>query len=146
MPGGLDDLAKRLRGHAETISVNLNKKTRSVALAIDTLIVKAMPVDTGRARSSVVVTVGESSFSETTQAYVPGSKGSTAGANMQAAIDQAESALKDRQLGEEIHININIPYIDALNRGHSPQASPGFIQQAIADGVSTESGVSVLEK
>lgn len=146
MPGGLDDLAKRLRSHGEIISVNLNQKTRRVALTIDTLIVKAMPVDTGRARSSVVVTVGEASFSETTQAYVPGSKGSTAGANTQAAIDQAESALRNRQLGEEIHININIPYIDALNKGHSPQASPGFIQQAIEDGVSTESGVSVLEK
>jgi len=143
---GLDDLSKRLREHGETISVNLNKKTKSVARAIDTLLVKAMPVDVGRARSAVVVTVGEPSFVETTQAYVPGTKGSTSGANTQAAIDQAESALATRQLGEEIHININIPYIDDLNRGSSPQASPGFIQQAIADGVSTESGISVLEK
>ncbi|MBX9636149.1 MAG: hypothetical protein K2Q14_07010 [Gammaproteobacteria bacterium] len=143
---GLGDLSKRLREHGETISVNLNKKTKGVARAIDTLIVKAMPVDTGRARSAVVVTVGEPSFIQTSQAYVPGSKGSTSGANTQAAIDQAESALRDRELGEEIHININIPYIDDLNRGYSPQASPGFIQQAITDGVSTESGVSVLEK
>jgi len=146
MPGGLDDLAKRLRAHGEVIPVNLNKKTRRVAMAIDTLIVKAMPIDVGRAKSAVVVTVGEASFAETKEAYFPGKKGSTEGENIRAAIDQAESALKDRQLGEEIHININIPYIDALNRGHSPLASPGFIQQAIVDGVSTESGVSILEK
>jgi len=143
---GLDDLSKRLREHGETIVVNLNEKTKRVARSIDTLLVKAMPVDVGRARSAVVVTVGEPSFVETTQAYVPGTKGSTSGANAQAAIDQAESALVSRELGEEIHININIPYIDDLNRGSSPQASPGFIQQAIAGGISTESGVSVLEK
>lgn len=143
---GIDDLGDRLRKHGEMITVNLNKKTKRVALAIDTFLVKAMPVDTGRARSSPVVTVGESSSAVTETAYFPGKRGSTAGANAQAAIDQAESSLRSRQLGEEIHININIPYIDDLNKGKSPQAAPGFIQQAIADGVSTESGVSILEK
>lgn len=141
---GLDDLAKKLRTHGENINVRLNKKTKRVALAIDALLVKAMPVDTGRARSSVVVTVGEASFVMTNQAYVPGKKGSTSGANTQAAIDQAENAIRARQLGEEIHININVPYIGKLNEGHSPQAKPGFIERAIIDGVSTESGASIL--
>ena len=62
MPGGLDDLARRMREHGRNVTVNLNKKTRRVALAIDSLIVKSMPVDTGRARSAVVVTVGEPSY------------------------------------------------------------------------------------
>ena len=146
MPSGLDDLASRMREHGRNVTVNLNKKTRRVALAIDSLIVKSMPVDTGRARSAVVVTVGESSLSQTNEAYFPGKKGSTSGANAQAAIEQAQLALEDRQLGEEIHININIPYIGKLNEGYSPQAKPGFIEQAIQDGVSTEAGVSILEK
>ena len=146
MPGGLDDLARRMLEHGRNVTVNLNKKTRRVALAIDSLIVKSMPVDTGRARSSVVVTVGEPSLSQTREAYFPGKQGSTSGANTQAAIDQAMTALQDRQLGEEIHININIPYIGRLNEGYSPQAKPGFIEQAIQDGVSIEAGVSILEK
>ncbi|MBA3755375.1 MAG: hypothetical protein H0X02_03745 [Nitrosomonas sp.] len=103
-----------------------------------------MPVDTGRAKSSVVVTVGEASYIETLEAYVPGTKGSTEGENIRAALAQAELALEHREFGEEIHININLPYIDALNKGHSPQATAGFIEKAIQQGVAIEPGVSVL--
>lgn len=143
---GLGDFSKRMNQQGSDIMVNLNKKTKRVALAIDALLVKAMPVDTGRAKSSVVVTVGAPALSVTEEAYFPGEKGSTSGANTQAAIDQAESALRDRIPGEEIHININIPYIDDLNKGSSPQASPGFIEQAVQDAVSLETGVSILSK
>jgi len=135
------DLSKKLREHGDTILVNQNKKTIRVALAIDALVVKVMPVDKGRAKSSVVVTVGESSTLEIRAPYFPGKKGSTAGANTQAAIAQAESALQGREFGQEIHININLPYIDDLNKGHSPQAAAGFIEQSIRDGISTETGV-----
>lgn len=144
--GSLDEFSKRMSQQGNDIEVNLNKKTRRVALAIDTLLVKAMPVDTGRAKSSVVVTVGNAAQDITGQAYYPGNQGSTSGANTQAAIEQAVAALRDRELGEEIHININIPYIGRLNEGYSPQAKPQFIEQAIQDVVSTESGVSILSK
>lgn len=144
--GSLGEFSKRMNQQGSDITVNLNKKTRRVALAIDTLLVKAMPVDTGRAKSSVVVTVGNASQDITEQAYYPGEKGSTSGANTQAAIGQAEAALRDRQPGEEIHINVNIPYIGRLNEGYSPQAKPGFIEQAIQDAVSLETGVSILSK
>ena len=146
MPGGLDDLARRMREHGHNVTVNLNNKTRRVALAIDSKIVEAMPVDVGRAKSSVVVTVGEPSSVVTQEAYFPGKKGNTEGENIRAALDQAKAAVANRQLGEEIHININLPYIGRLNEGYSPQAKPGFIEQAIQDGVSTEAGVSILEK
>ena len=146
MPGGLDDLARRMLEHGRNVTVNPNKKTRRVALAIDSLIVKAMPVDTGRAKSSVVVTVGAPALSVTEEAYFPGEEGSTSGANTQAAIDQAEDALRNRLEGEEIHININVPYIGRLNEGYSPQAQPGFIEQAIQEAVSLETGVSILSK
>lgn len=143
---GLGDFSRRMNQQGTDIMVNLNKKTKRVALAIDTLIVKAMPVDTGRAKSSVVVTVGEPSSVVTQEAYFPGKKGSTEGENIRAALDQAKAAVANRQFGEEIHININLPYIDDLNKGHSPQASPGFIQQAIQEAVSLETGVSILSK
>lgn len=143
---GLGDFSKRMNQQGTNIMVNLNKKTKRVALAIDTLIVKAMPVDTGRAKSSVVVTVGAPALSVTEEAYFPGEKGSTSGANTQAAIDQAEDALRNRLEGEEIHININVPYIGRLNEGYSPQAQPGFIEQAIQEAVSLETGVSILSK
>lgn len=143
---GFDELAKNMNRYGETILKNINTKTRKTALAIDTLLVKAMPVDTGRARSAVIVTVGETSYIETLEAYVPGKKGSTEGENTRAALAQAELALEHREFGEEIHININIPYIDALNKGHSPQAAAGFIEQAIQEGAATEPGVSVLSR
>lgn len=143
---GLGDFSKRMNQQGTDIMVNLNKKTKRVALAIDTLIVKAMPVDTGRAKSSVVVTVGAPALSVTEEAYFPGEKGSTSGANTQAAIDQAEDALRNRLEGEEIHININVPYVGKLNEGYSPQAQPGFIEQAIQEAVSLETDVSILSK
>lgn len=143
---GFDELAKRLRENGTNFTVNLNKRTKHVARAIDSLLVKAMPVDTGRARSSVIVTVGEASYIETLEAYVPGKKGSTAGENTRAALAQAAHALEPREIGEEIHININIPYINALNKGSSPQATAGFIEEAIQQGAATEPGVSVLSR
>ena len=31
-----------------------------------------------------------------------------------------------------VHITNNVPYIEALNEGHSPQEAAGFVQRAIA--------------
>lgn len=143
---GFGEFSKRITMLGDSINSGINNKTKRIARAADTLIVKAMPVDTGLAKSSVVVTLGAPSTAQMIEAYFPGSKGSTSGLNAQAAIDQAEGVLKDRKLGEEIHITINLPYIDDLNQGKSPQAQAGFIQQAVADAVSTESGVSIVNK
>jgi hypothetical protein len=143
MPG-FDDLANNLRQRAESIVVNLNGRKKFVARAIDSLIVKAMPVDTGRAKSSVVVTVGEPSLIETKEAYFPGKKRSTEGENIRAAISQGEAAIDTAQPGEEIHININLPYITHLNKGSSPQADPGFIEESIRQAASLDPDISIL--
>ncbi|SOD19379.1 hypothetical protein [Nitrosomonas ureae] len=142
---GFDELSKNLKKHGDTILVNLNRKTKRVALAIDALIVKAMPVDTGRAKSSVVVTLNNPSPYETKEAYFPGEKGSTEGQNIRAATEQAKIAIHSRELEEEIHININIPYIDDLNKGHSPLAAPGFIETAVEEGVRSQRDLPILK-
>lgn len=144
MPSGLDDLARRMNLYGTTVLKNINRKTRRTALAIDTELVKAMPVDTGRARSAVVVTVGEPSLVETKEAYYPGKKGSTKGQNLRAATAQARAAIEPRNIGEEIHININIPYIDRLNEGYSKLADPGFIEDAIEAGIESQRDLPIL--
>lgn len=144
--GTMGDFATKMGKQRDLFEDNVNRKTRRMGLTIDTLIVQAMPVDTGRAKSSVITSIGSPSFLETTQARYPGKKGSTAGANARASIDQAKTVLNSRRIGEEIHITINIPYINRLNQGYSPQAKPDFIQTAIKDAMRDSEGVTVLLK
>lgn len=132
----LRNLARRVNKVAEAFEKNASALTIEAARKVDTLIVFAMPVDTGRARSSVVVTLDAPTQQIVPTANFPGVKGSTGTQNAQSAIDQAESNFSVRQFEQPIYININLEYIGALNQGHSPQASPGFIEQSIKDGIS----------
>lgn len=90
------------------------------------------PVDTGRAKSNWIVTLGSPSGA-TINAYSEGEGGSTAAANEAAAQAQAESVISgyDGDAGLEIHITNNLPYIEELNQGSSMQAAPGYVEQAL---------------
>lgn len=132
----LDSLAARLHELANRIDRNRVQLVKTVALTVDQTVVTGTPVDTGRARSNWLVSIGEGSTSPV-EAYSEGKNGSTAAANLQAATAQAEATIGQYQgkLGEQIQIVNNLPYIKPLNEGHSAQAPAGYIEAAIMEAV-----------
>lgn len=126
--------SKRIRKIAQNIPRNTDNLVQKVAIVVDQVVVSETPVDTGRARSNWLVQLG-SPASGTIEAYAPGEQGSTAAQNTQAALDQGEAVIKGYRGGVEIHITNNLPYIQPLNEGSSPQAPPDFVQGAIRAGL-----------
>lgn len=132
----LADFSRRIRARVKSLEGNLNQVVRKVAMAADQAVVLGTPVDTGRARSNWIVSVG-SAHGDTISAYVPGEKGSTKSENTQAALDQGESVIRNYTSGRDqsIHITNNLPYIQALNDGHSEQAPANFVESAIQEAI-----------
>lgn len=69
-------------------------------------------------------------------------------ANAAAAIEAADKVIETFDIGKnaEIHITNNLPYIGALNDGHSKQAPADFVRIAVMDGLATVRGAKVGEK
>lgn len=135
----LRQFAQHIRELSDRLENNTDALIRKVALAVDTAVVIATPVDEGRARSNWQVTV-DAPAQGVIDAYEPGSEGSTGGANAQAAIDQAEEAIKEYEGGKPssaIYISNNLPYIARLNDGWSAQAPAGFVEKGVAVGIRT---------
>ena len=145
MANDLDRLSRKMRQTAIQIETGATVMTRKVALAIDQTLVIATPVDTGRARSNWVVEVGTQPTRDTREPYSPGDRGNTGAANAAAAIAQGQQAVMSYNREDEyIFITNNLNYIKDLNEGKSPQAPPGFVQTAIARGVSVARGYNIL--
>lgn len=137
---------KRMRELGKRVDRNVPKLLRRVGLAVDQAVVTATPVDTGRARSNWRVSVN-SPLEDTVEAYVPGMKGSTGGANTGAALAQGVAAVSRVDSGRDvIYISNNLPYIGRLNDGHSAQAPAGYVQTAIGAATSTARVARLLER
>lgn len=138
-----NEFARRIQLLSARITDGTNRLVRKAALAADSAVVLATPVDTGRARSNWIVSLG-SPVGLTIPAYKAGKDGNSGGANAQAAIDQGAAEI-GRYVNGEIHITNNLPYIERLNEGWSAQAPAGFVQKAIQAAVAALDGVRVLE-
>lgn len=132
----LNTFSRNMRRRANEIGDNATRLVRRVALTVDAAVVLGTPVDTGRAKSNWIVQIGSAPTS-VIDAYVPGESGSTEASNIAAATAQAESVISGYQSGRdwEIYISNNLPYIQALNDGHSSQAPAQFIEEAVAEAV-----------
>jgi hypothetical protein len=140
----LSEFARRMTQHGITVEKNGTKVARTVALAVDQTVVIATPVDEGRARANWQVRVGPAA-TDVIPAYVPGKGGNTGAQNAQAAMEQGKIAISTAQPGQEIHITNNLPYIGALNDGHSAQAPAGFVEQAVKAGIETVRASKLLD-
>jgi hypothetical protein len=137
--------AKAIRNAAKNVGDNSNVVVRKVALAIDQALVLSTPVDTGRARANWQVNVAAPSsglvesfpIADGDQVGLPGTSGTFA---MQTAI-----AATKGYSGGGIYISNNLPYIIPLNDGHSHQAEPGFVENAILNGIRAVRSVKFLE-
>ena len=129
----LKRFAVRIRQLGKNVETNVTTLVRKVALSVDSTVVMGTPVDTGRARSNWQVEIGKPARG-VVDVHVPGAEGSTAGPNAQIALALGAAAISTYRGGETIHLTNNLPYIGALNNGHSAQAPAGFVQTAILDG------------
>lgn len=128
----LKEFSKRMTLRGRKVAKGADDLTRQVAIAADQAVVSSTPVDTGRARSNWIASIGAPS-SDVIEAHAPGKDGSTEAENTQAATNQAEAVISGYRAGEEIHISNNLPYIQALNDGSSAQAPANFIETAVQE-------------
>ena len=96
------------------IERGVNESVKAVAIAVDQAVVLSTRVDTGRARSNWLVSLGMTR-KQNIAPYHPGTGGSTAAANEAAALAQAQGVIGSRKLGQSIHITNSVPYIGKLN-------------------------------
>lgn len=142
----LRGFASKMRRLGRRVEKNSPKVARFVALAVDQAVVTATPVDTGRARSNWFASVG-APRSGVSEAYVPGSGGSTGAANTAEAITQATAATRGlTREGQSIYITNNLPYIGRLNQGSSAQAPAGFVEQGVKAGVNKLREIKILPR
>lgn len=128
--------SRRITVLSERIRTEVNKVVRKTALAADREVVLATPVDTGRARSNWLVSLG-SGREDTIEPYAdlgshtdPSKKSETA--NASAAMAQAAGVVAGRKEGQDIYITNNLPYIELLNSGSSAQAPAHFVEKAVS--------------
>lgn len=143
---GLDDFAKRLSRISVEVEGNVEQAVKDCAVAVTRTVINATPVDTGRARSNWTAELDQA-FQKLFPAHVPGEKGSTSTANAEVAIEKAEAVIEQFDIGmnSSIHISNSLPYIGALNDGHSKQAPADFVKLAVMDGLATVRNAKILE-
>lgn len=117
---------------AKTLDIAVPIVCEKITLDLWEKITMKTPVDTGRARASWQLATGAPS------AYVPPSQGTPSGKHKNDAKPPGEPAAafpSDVAItGDDIiFITSSLPYIEALEGGHSKQAIAGMVEVAIAE-------------
>ena len=132
----MTQLSKRMQKYSVAVEAAVNKIVQKTALLVDQVVVSSTPVDTGKARSNWLPSLG-GPRNGTIPPYVPypsyadpvkfGESG-----NAQGAIDAARLVVGARsKSSEDIYIRNSVHYISDLNDGNSRQAPAGFVQMAV---------------
>jgi len=106
----------------------MNTSARTLVLAVNRTLAENTPIDTGWARTNWIPSVGRP-FAGTA-----GSRDNVTLAGVSAGV--AAISVWD-MFKDSAFITNNVPYIEDLNAGTSPQASPGFIQASIEAGIAS---------
>ena len=114
----LEGFSRRMDVLGTRIVQNAASLVRKTALEAHRAVAIGTPVDTGRARSNWLVSLG----SPATHTVLSSS--------IQAAFGQAQGAVAGYKQGD-IHITNNLPYIGRLNDGYSKQAPANFVEDAV---------------
>lgn len=109
----------------QRIMLHLGEKTSQLMVLVlaetDALLKLKTPVDTGRARASWVISVGSINTSVAPEA-ASGQKVVTADPSIPAV-----------QVGQVAYVTNSLPYIRALEYGHSAQAPAGMVRLTAAE-------------
>lgn len=145
----LTALSKELRELAAALPERVNVVKQKTARAINNSLLANTPVDTGLAVSNWQVqldnpaTEPRAAFVPTAEGFMKGPAGgkawthradteTTRQANIGPAQAAAEQVITKSQPGQVIHITNTLPYIQALDEGHSAQAEL-FVDKALID-------------
>ena len=131
----LRGFSQRVRLQGKAIEDNATRLLRRTASAIDSAVVLATPVATGRARANWHAEINSASLAVTTDVSPSGSE----------AITAAKPIIDKAQAGDTVHITNNLPYIGRLNDGWSAQAPAGFVEEAVQVGIDTVRNADLLE-
>jgi len=111
-----------MSNHRQQLEMAYRKKIKQTqeviaktALDIDRQLVNQTPVDTGRAKSNWIATVGVPS-SETRESTTPINN---------------EPVYNSAKFGQKIFITNNLPYIQRLNNGYSAKAPSGYVDAIV---------------
>ena len=144
----LRNLSKRLKSISNRVTKGVEKKVRKVALTLDQVLVISTPVDTSRARSNWVVSIGVPILTDLPP-EIDGSLGQRSAA-INAAISKALSQGLQAinawtiTIGQDIVISNGVPYIVELDGGSSPQAKNGMVEPAIDAAIAAFNTGSVI--
>jgi hypothetical protein len=121
----------------------INFAIQTLAARIDSQIILANPVDTGRSRANWLIGVGDNPEGELNIQEDEGIPNS--GVQFDAGIALKEQAnLKTRKPEQTIFIVNNTSYIEQLNDGSSQQAPANFVQSAIMQGIQSFKGQKIV--
>lgn len=121
------DLDKFTRGEVIALALNINANLRAQPPL-------GTPIDTGWASANWVPSVGQE-FVDTANDQVRDPTPAQVAARAQLAQQGVNDVLAWRNGDGPIFSTNNVPYIGALNNGHSGQSPRGFVQAAIEKGI-----------
>lgn len=107
------------RKFGDQVRISHRQLCQRIALDIDQRLVLATPVDTGRARSNWLASVGQPRTDEV------GTR------DAGSAIAEAAGVINAAPDFPLIYLSNNLPYIKRLNEGSSKQAPAAFVETAV---------------
>lgn len=119
----IGDIDAAISKITKELDSSILEATTKLALTIYQVLTYATPVDTGRARTNWIFSIGK-----------PSSEVITANLDKTGIIGltKAQATMQSNyKTGYTIHISNNLPYISRLNEGSSKQAPAGFVEKAI---------------
>lgn len=138
----LKTFAARMHSRAQVFPENMRTLVRKVAMAMDSTVIMATPVKTGRARANWIPSTGTPSD---VILYPPPSAPASPGSAAQSAIDAGADTFRSyKGEGDIIYITNNLPYIERLNNGYSAQAPAGFVEKAVQAAIDSIPGAADL--
>lgn len=127
----LASLQYSLPAHGRRLEGGIQKLVKDVTMQTVEALAGDTPVDTGKARSNWLVSLG-SEDSEVIEPHSPGSHlGVNESRNLEATLAAARSAVEARTPGQDVIVQNNVPYIGLLNEGSSSQAPAAFVESAV---------------
>lgn len=127
----LNDLAKRLNKYADKLEAAPSKVAAEVSLVLIKELVERTPVDTSKAISNWILSIGEPVLIEQ-DAFFPGIRGSTYTASSNEVVAFARTQVSKKRPGQSVFVSNAADYIAYLENGSSSQAPTGFTKQSVS--------------
>lgn len=115
-----------------TVTGRIIAAKKAAALDLWNRLTLKTPRDTGRASANWNVAIGAADLSVSDPTEGPGSH-----ALPRPPLDQLSAV----GIGDSVWVTNNLPYIEALNDGHSSQTPSGFVEQSINETIHAFEGI-----